>query len=1271
MKNKQIDKTNVRLTGNIKLVLDSEGGLFLESINSNDWLSSSLFKGFKYNKNLEYNTNLRNFINQTVGISSLYDVVDTTRLKHTNDLYKQHHYLYSSGIYSEESQLINENFRAFAPINIEEKSNLPEYFIVLKTSDKDATDINTILEKGSIVQVFDLKEINERIFSKIEDSYIISDLENINVCGYDIETGIHIIKSESTLKQLTKNDQTIEETNNWLTNVYKRNGMLYTNIINMEFAFTDENVDGKFVKYSGFYISLNEYQKIKNTLSIVKTKDTLRNITTPLVLNKYFNRTFSIVGDSFGRNQQSVIEFELLINPEVSTLIQVLYNDIPDFSMLVSQEMINKNISITRRNIINYINNNYTGEKTIVRAEEHGNNIRLITNNIITEGNSISLFSTSPSINIVSDKDGSGSNFFVTPDSYTILTNTYLNPKVFNYVMYDIDGVKTYSKIVSVSNYLGQYLYRLEDKVIKLSSGSIVWLVEEKIEELKTCSILPIYEFDMNTEFNNYQHIRDYDPSKYLNYLQSEYLNPDYIGNAANYFNTTEDQLTDSQISEYKNIITNEVNDYFSGVEEIKDIFIKSIDPINKSSVMINDPYNRLMENQLTALRSVNRLYPFISKWKSENVDSTNNPNLFNLSLPWKHESNNASHIENNREVYKNTHDWFVLADGTPPYEIPNNQLNSFSKYPIDQETFLDEKNDAYEFLQHNLENEKIECFDKIKYDKSQKTSFVYFKGVKYRIEKNLNDYRFSVVVKTSTRLLDDVFKIEIIQNDVFKTYTIFINFYIPEPILTTLERGDKYYFIDKSLFYYSSKIYTTIEASVDFGVDIISLDLYNNSETKKYLGNTLNHTNWYHTTPNGEVLLYVKRGNAGIFNTNFSDILTLGGNFQVQYSQTLDPDSPWYGMIIEFQNIMEIGDNHFWCKKIIVKSNLQDDVLDDDENGFPNIDENVVIDILSQDVYLEFLANPNVFNENNQIYISHAIAYELCYYDKVVTQKANNARYRELCLSNIKMFFKTNHINSNKDKVRIYIDDMNTSILDIKNRTENNLLVKLDSPYSYQIFRQQLYLKPNFNIIQGFYDIALGKSIIPMKTNNRNVFTKIVSKVDNEYLDILGSKKYLNTFNLNEYYYYVRTSINGTMYVKLPWLSSPEELRTPLVSYTMNTSEKINISVEYSQENELLLSDVLNEYVSKIVDIDKLSIADRIKYMNITTNADQDTLSNYDVKEIILTNFINNIFMKIYKIENIIDSTGQLINFATLYNRIILDSGQTIQGNLKIQFTR
>lgn len=1286
IKNKAINATNPRITGNIKLVVDTSGQMYFESINSSDWLSKVSYKGYKYNDNLSYNTNLRNFINQNIGTKALFDIVDVSSINNTNNLYDQYNYLYDAGCYSEESQLIQENFRFFAPIHIEDTSNLPEYFVILKT-DAVENSMQAVLNSNySVVESFDLKNINSRVLSTIEDSGLVSDVHTLKVTGFDISLGSVLTKLEDC--PIDDHEQTITEANNWFTNAYKRNNMLYTNIVNLEFAFTDEQVDGQFVKYVGFYVSLHEHEQIAElagSLRLTKTKDAVLKYDKNRELSAYFGREFSVVGSSFGQRKQAILEIDMLTNPEPYTLIQIHYNDQVDASIVLPQEVISKNVNTTILNIAQYINENYNGTKSIVRAEVHDNMLRLLTNNLLDNNETLKFTSSSKALNVRESKLGTRTNEFIRPDDFTILSSgMYLNAEKFTHVMFEIDGEKQYIKVVDVDDYLGQNMYRLAAEVPKLQAGEMFWLVEELKESSHVCSILEMGHLDMNTEINNHKTVYDYSAEDFRNYYYDEVAaNPEFKGSAAAYFDVDESNLTATQIAEYKNLIGDKFLQYIDTVETITKPFIKSINTTTFISEMVESSYDRLMENAMPALRRVNRLYPFINKW-SAGLDSTNNPNMLNFALPYKHENFNASHVELNRDVFKNTHDWFVLCDGLPNYELKQlHQKQSYSAYPIDDDSFENVEFDAYDQLIHTDDSNIVECFVTAKYDSLQKASFAYFKGVKYRIEKNIDNYRFAVVVKTSTQLLDDVFTVKAVKNDKFETYTIFINFYIPEPILTTFERDQRYYFIDKSLMYYSNEVYASLQNSVDFGTDKISVDLYNTTEQKRYLGELLPHTNWFHNTGT-ETLLYVKRGNAGIFGTSFSDMLNVGDNFKISYTSDDDQESPWYGMEIEFFNIAEVSTNHFWCRQIIVRSNLNVDVANNDNDGWL-LDENTLAEIINYDIYQMYQANNNLFFENNIAYISKAIAYELCVYSKIITQKANNARYKELCLSNFKQYLKANQVDSNAGNVRIYIEDMNIGEISVSIQAENNdqtmstvstqtgasfsysgaAITKLPTSYSYVVCRQNLVYKPLITPLQKYYDLDDIPNVYPFESMLPRLYKKIVSKVDNEYLDVQHAEQYMPHLHLQQYYQYVKALNNGISTVNLPWLASPEEIRTPYISYVMNTSETITVNSTGSMN----LTELFKAYILQIANIASLPKSVLNDYMNITTNSTIDTIDNYDAVDVIVASFIENVLMKIYRVDSVIDSTGKQLHFVAFNNNLVTDDSYTLP--LKITLTR
>lgn len=1276
MKNKALNKTNVKLTGNIKLVITDRKWYF-ESIDSSRLLETSTYKGYEYNKNLGYHTNLRNFINNS-NKSNLYDVVGTQSLRQSNELYNQYHDLYNFGCYSEESQMIDENMRFFAPINIVDKSDLPELFVIMKTEFTDNT-LQERINTGKVVEVFDLSNVSKSVFNSIKDCHVTTDYKNnLNVTGFDINNGQYNTYTNNDVSDFIDNESTITEFDNWVTNSFSRNNLIYTNIVNLEFAFTDKEVDGKFMKYFGFYCSKNEIDfedaiVYENTLRLIKTEHEYIKFTPNYKLKEYVTKELSAIGNSFGRYGVGVVEFDFKINPQVGSMIQIISNDLVDYNLVLNSELVSGSVLEVKNKIVDEINNNYLGNVTSVSARLlSDNSIRLQTNNVIDDLDNIKLSCTSNTIKIINPIIGKESELyqgeFTYPADTSILTNQYFSNLHFDHLMYIKGGKEIYSEIDKTYKYLGQYLYKLKDSIKDIKSGSMFWFSKNNIDQPYILSITDFGELDMNTEVSKYNNLNDFNLLEYKQYLISVINSPDYVGNILEYFSEVSlDDITDEQKQEYKSEVLNIINLYFDDIQNNDDYLIKDINSVDYSYTTVKNEYDRLVENRLPSLRAYNRLYQFITKWSS-GLDSNNNPNRLNIALPFGEESFNASHYAN-RLKSSNTHDYFIIIDGVPEYfTSTNNTSLSYSKIPLELEDFESEEENAYEWLQHQNDTNKLSNISTIKYDALQKTSSVYFKGVKYNIAKDLDGYTFSVVMKTSTQVIDDVFTIQYVQNDVFKTFTLFIEFYIPDPVLTTLERDQIHYFIDKSLFYYSNKLYATIESLVDFGQDDISLDLYNANENKVYLGATVTR-NWYHTLPGGDDIIYVGRGNSGVFNTNFSNIISIGDNLSINYRNLYsddDPQSPWYGMVITFEDIVEVTDNHFWCKEIKISSNLLGMPAEDWE-----IDDELVDEFVTYNVLEEFKANNNIFNENNTIYISKAIAYERAKYDKIINRRANEARYYEISLSSIKNYLKLNDIKSGNKHITINVYNQLVSDMNISNKSTDAGVTPLTQPYRFKFGRQHLKFKPQINALQSFYGNDTFENIFCFDEPNYQDFVKIISKVSQEYLDLEKSKliDIPPLHSDSEVYDYIRTANNEIVTIKLPWLVAPNEIRNYKESIVMNTNEKLSFTITINDTKDVNLVVLFKNYITNLCLTNQLTDSTLISFMSIYDSVDQNTLNNFDVKDYILSRFVSHLFTKIYRVEEVKTSTGTLVHNYINNTNLVLDTEYT--GTLTIKLTR
>ena len=122
-----LQRTNPRLTGNIKIVI-SDSGLFMESIDSSSELQRVKYKGVKYNTDFNYGQNLRKFAANFTNINTFFDVTKEQDVKISSNIKDQYHQRYDYGCYSSTSNIVDGRFRFFAPLHLDSTSldNLPD-----------------------------------------------------------------------------------------------------------------------------------------------------------------------------------------------------------------------------------------------------------------------------------------------------------------------------------------------------------------------------------------------------------------------------------------------------------------------------------------------------------------------------------------------------------------------------------------------------------------------------------------------------------------------------------------------------------------------------------------------------------------------------------------------------------------------------------------------------------------------------------------------------------------------------------------------------------------------------------------------------------------------------------------------------------------------------------------------------------------------------------------------------------------------------------------
>lgn len=128
-------RSNVKLTGNVKISVSSKDEIFLNSIDANKELSDGRFKRVVVNPKNKLSTDIYNFFDKGKLASNLiYDVLRATDDKTSKQDFSKHfEQQYNYGMGRCDSDLFDEAYCMFAPIWITKK--IPNFFVVFRNPD--------------------------------------------------------------------------------------------------------------------------------------------------------------------------------------------------------------------------------------------------------------------------------------------------------------------------------------------------------------------------------------------------------------------------------------------------------------------------------------------------------------------------------------------------------------------------------------------------------------------------------------------------------------------------------------------------------------------------------------------------------------------------------------------------------------------------------------------------------------------------------------------------------------------------------------------------------------------------------------------------------------------------------------------------------------------------------------------------------------------------------------------------------------------------------
>ena len=307
-------RTNPKLTSNLKISVDEDGDIWMNSIDANEQLSNQKYKRVPIDPNSNHEANVFKFYDNgktpskiafSIGSSIRTDVM-------ARDLKDQYDFdLYTSGAKYLSSQY-PEKFCYFAPLYLE--ATIPEYFVILRIpgasnysagewSQKlqdpafnQAEFATDVFRNAKIVKTISLKEDSNigKYIRRIRQNpmYISNPLYvNFKPNSYSMYRGVSIssgtyVEIPEQLSTVLKKSMGQLQLEKYIIGGFERNNVVHPKILNLEFLFSDStSEDYSINRYFGFYC--NAIDLIKFDLDFNKMYENDSDNETP------FSRVYS------------------------------------------------------------------------------------------------------------------------------------------------------------------------------------------------------------------------------------------------------------------------------------------------------------------------------------------------------------------------------------------------------------------------------------------------------------------------------------------------------------------------------------------------------------------------------------------------------------------------------------------------------------------------------------------------------------------------------------------------------------------------------------------------------------------------------------------------------------------------------------------------------------------------------------------------------------------------------------------------------------------
>lgn len=398
MKSFSIIRTNTALTTNIQLVVTSDYGLYMESFNSVPQLSQSKYKHVRFNKDNFWDELVPSFFDKTPANIAFAVKYENDADIVYSDYNKQYDDIYYAGSTNISDLSYKEEFEYFAPLYIQPHS-IPNYFFIFRvdglglinaTKDNFQTEI---LDKLKCVSSFDLTpntplgEFIKRNFK--ENTNFPTSPFNLDVRetefskwnGIEYESGGYTSKSLFLNDYLTK-EQTYFDMENFITDGYKNNKVVFPNILNFKFLFDDTPATQTALRkwsinrYMGFYMDdielvdkISPYSpyQLKSNITINSDNtfvDANNNYIDPFIKGYIDGNVYYVEYKGSYYRVLKYTDTQTILDPNVVNVIGTnvtntttaiyKYKILADITLAGMQASLNKNIMSFNNNYITY-----------------------------------------------------------------------------------------------------------------------------------------------------------------------------------------------------------------------------------------------------------------------------------------------------------------------------------------------------------------------------------------------------------------------------------------------------------------------------------------------------------------------------------------------------------------------------------------------------------------------------------------------------------------------------------------------------------------------------------------------------------------------------------------------------------------------------------------------------------------------------------------------------------------------------------------------------